>query len=70
MLNEPSRKKAEKLLELIIAEIQGIETYDITLGDIQWLAVTLLELDNGYKQHTDCCLPNKESCAYRKEINT
>lgn len=68
MLNPESRKRAEKLLENITLEIQGHLTFDISLGDIQWLAKTLVEMDDRYSEHKDCCFPDRSSCAYRKRI--
>jgi hypothetical protein len=55
MLNKAARAKAEKLLEGITAEIKGEKTYDISLGDIEWLVITILEMDNRTKKHQDCC---------------
>jgi len=69
MLNEVARKKAEKLLRLITLEEDSqkvLTSRNITVDDVEWLALTLLETDNRAINHRDCCLPDKESCAYKK----
>jgi hypothetical protein len=67
VLNEPARAKLENLLLHVVRKIAGTSTYEFTLDDIEWLAVTLIEMDNRIKRHQDCCLPIRETCAYRKK---
>lgn len=66
MLNDQARKKAEELLKIISDEISGKDTYSLPLGDIEWLAVTLIEVDNRMVEHRDCCLPNRLACAFTR----
>lgn len=76
MLNEPARKKTEEILEATIAAREIVENSEdlakkealVVLDNLEWLAVTVLEMDNRSQNHQDCCLPTRELCAYRKRV--
>jgi hypothetical protein len=50
MLSRAERERLLKISDSIDREVAGIETFSISMGDIQWLATKLLLADNELKR--------------------
>lgn len=67
MLNEESRHRVQTLKELV--EIyENLPTFKgMSIDDVKWLINTLIEMDDRYKEHKDCCL-HEFNCKFGEEL--
>ena len=63
MLNKEARNKADMLSKIVSVSKDASVFPKLTAYDIEWLANTVIWMDDRYKEHKNCCI-NK--CTYKE----